>query len=206
MADISHLRAQESVETLDLNTYQDIGGGANRPRFQFPKAGRYTLRAPDAFPQEAFGETKSGALSVQIDPTIVGPTNEGLVVRFQRINGTSYMRKGKPVSKIGDYLRACGVSGVSLSTRQEIADAIEQTANTIYEAFLDWRLYAKGHAPVTDLNPNGALELRGMDNFPKDAEGNPVPYVNSQIEKNEDGTPKRLRANLEIAFFLPAGS
>lgn len=199
MADIGALGQLQPAESLDLDTYADIGG-ERKPRFQFPRAGRYTLRAPDSFPAEAFGRTKSGALSVQIDPTIVGPTAEGTAVRFQRISATTYQRKGKPVSKIGDYLRACGKTGRLSGDAQEIADAVETTANTIYEAQLDWRLYAKGHSKTAD-----ALEIRGMENFPKDANGDPVPYVLSETQVNpETGEPMRLRANLEIAWFYPA--
>lgn len=198
-ADIGQLgQLQEGV--LDLDTYSDIGGGERKPRFQFPKAGRYTLRAPDAFPDEAFGRTQKGSLSVQIDPTIVGPTNEGLTVRFQRISGTTYERKGQPVSKVGDYLRSCGLRG-RLSNEEEVKDAIRSTANTIYEAQLDWRLYAKGHA-----KGGGVLELRGMDNFPKDENGEPLNYIFSETQTDENGKPIRLRANLDIVWFYPAQS
>lgn len=200
MADISALGQLQPAEELNLDTYQDVGSG-RRPAFQFPKAGRYTLRAPESFPAEAFGRTKSGALSVQIDPTIVGPTNEGLTVRFQRISATTYQRNGQPVSKIGDYLRACGRKGRLSADPQEIADAVSETAGMVYEAQLDWRLYAKGHAK----NDSGVLEVRGMDNFPKNENGEPMPYVLSETQTNpETGEPVRLRANLDIVWFYPA--
>lgn len=200
MADINQLgQLQDGV--LDLDTYADIGGGQERkPRFQFPKAGRYTLRAPDSFPDEAFGRTQKDTLSVQIDPTIVGPTNEGLTVRFQRISGTTYERKGSLVSKIGDYLRACGLRG-RLSSEEEVKDAIRSTANMIYEAQLDWRLYAKGHG-----EGGSTLEIRGMDNFPKDANGEPQNFVFSKTKTDENGNPVRLRANLDIVWFYPANA
>ena len=191
MANIASLGNLAPAEPLDLDIYSDVG--TFRP---FPKKGRYTLRAPESFPAEAFGVTKAGALSAQIDPTIVGPTNEGFVARFIRVSGKAFERKGIKVSQIGDYLRACGVRG-KLSTQQEQADAVEQTANLTYEAYLDWRVYGKGHAEDV-----GDLVVEGMEKFPSDGKGGYLPYVPSPTQKDDAGEPVMLRANIIVSRFI----
>lgn len=189
MADISSLNLAAN-EPLDLDTYATAGGGGNS---KFPRKGRYTLRAVDSFPQEAFGTSKAGALTVQIDPTIIGPTNEGKVLKFTRISAKAYQRAGKPVSKVGDYLKACGVSG-NLSNAQAIADAVEATAGAVFEADLDWRAYGK-EADGT------VVERDGMENFPTREDGSFIPYIESTTLLDEAGKPKKFWANLEIAWF-----
>ena len=191
MANIAELNLAPN-EPLNLDDYATVGGGGNS---KFPRKGQYTLRAADAFPQEAFGTSKAGALTVQIDPTIVGPTNEGKTLKFTRISAKTYQRKGKSVSKVGDYLKACGVSG-NLNNAQAIADAVETTAGEIFEAGIDWRAYGK-EADGT------VVELEGMENFPTREDGSFIPYVESKTLTNEDGTAKKFWANLEITYFVP---
>jgi hypothetical protein len=191
MADISALGQLAPSEPLDLDIYADTG--KVRP---FPRKGRYTLRAPEGFPAEAFGTTRAGSLSVQIDPTIVGPTNEGFTLRFTRVSGKTFERKGVKASQIGDYLRSCGVRG-KLSTAQEQADAVEQTANLTYDAYLDWRVFGKGHG---DGGQDYVLE--GMENFPSDGNGGFLPYVPSKSQTDESGDPVMLRANLIVTRFI----
>lgn len=195
MADISALGALQGNEALDLDTYKDLGSG----RRQFPVAGRYTLRAPESFPAEAFGVARSGALSVQIDPTIVGPTNEGTQLRFIKISAKQYQRGGQQVSQIGDYLRAVGRRG-KLVTAEDVANAIEATANMTYEAEVDWRVFSRG------ANKDGSdFKLESMTEFPKNADGTYQPWVNHPTAVNaETGEPLRLRANLHITRFYPA--
>lgn len=191
MADISSLGNLAPSEPLNLDIYADVT--ASRP---FPRKGRYTLRAPESFPAEAFGSTKAGSLSVQIDPTIVGPTNEGFTLRFIRVSGKAFERKGIKVSQIGDYLRSCGVRG-QLTTAQDQADAVEQTANLTYDAGIDWRVYGKGHG-----EGGQDFVLEGMENFPSDGKGGYLPYVPSPTKVDEvTGEPIMLRANLVITRF-----
>lgn len=199
MADISALGNLAPSEALDLDGYQ-LSTGAPKP---FPRKGRYTLRARESFPADAFGKSKADALTVQIDPTIVGPTNEGFQLRFTRVSAKVYERGGVKVSQLGDYLKACGVTG-RLSTPQEQANAAEATANLTFEAYLDWRLYAKGEGRDDEGNPTGTdLIISGMENFPKDEDGNPRPYVGSVIGRvDADGNPFVYRANLEIKRFV----
>jgi hypothetical protein len=189
MADLSHLGNLNPTEPLDLENYADNKESV----FRLPAKGRYTLQAPDTFPAAAFQRTKANNLSIQIDPTIVGPTNEGFQLRFTNISAKPFARDGKTVSQVGDYLRACGFKG-TLRNEQEIADAIEITAGTVYEAKLDWRAYSKS-----------GFQLQGMERFPKLPDGSYQSWVPDPTLKNEDGSALRVRAKLIIDRFIPAG-
>lgn len=187
MANIASLTLN-APEPVNLDDYPVLGGGR-----KFPVKGRYTLRTADAFPQEAFGTSRAGALTVQIDPTIVGPSGEGRQLRYTRISGKVFQRSGKPASQIGDYLKAVGETGV-YGSWQDIADAVERTAGRVFEADLDWRAYDK----------TTGRSVEGMENFPSDGNGGHVPYLLSETETDEEGNAKRLWANLEITRFIVA--
>ena len=189
MADISELGQLKASEPLDLDTYK-LGGGGQ----PFPPRGRYTLQAPEQF---TFGKTNAGNLSAQIDPTIVGPEPyNGRTLRFTRVSAKTFEsgpRKG--ASQLGDYLKATGRAGALSGDPQEAANAVEETANRTFEAELDWALFHK---------PSG-LKIEGMQNFPSDGNGGRLPYIDSPTgEKNEDGSTKRVWANLYIRRFYPA--
>src|SRR3990167_3683981 len=125
-ADISNFNILPS-EALDFETYKLAGEG--RP---FPPRGRYTLRAPDSFPQEAFKPNKKNdALTVQIDPTIVGPTGEGRVLKFTRISAKTFKRGLSTASQLGDYLVACGRSGTLSGDPQEQANAADRKSTRL---------------------------------------------------------------------------
>lgn len=191
MADISALSGLAPVEQLDLDSYEP-----NRKKeFQLPKRGVYTLQARSEFPSEAFGVARSGALTVQIDPTIVGPEGEGTQLRFTKVSAKVYQRNGKNVSQLGDYLKACGVSGI-FNTPQDLANAAEQTANLTFEADLDWRAYHKS-----------GFQLEGMEKFPRREDGTYQPWVDvtdaqGNVLLAEDGRPVRAFANLYIRNFI----
>lgn len=201
MADLSTLGPLNEVQQLDGDNYAD-----NKEKtFRLAPKGVYTLRAPESFPQAAFGRTKNGDLSIQIDPTIVGPTNEGYTIRFQKVSAKTFDRDGKPASQVADYLRACGWRG-RITDPQSIADAVESTAGTTYQAKLDWRAY----------NKRTGFSLQGMERFPKLADGSYQSYVidpmevdtkasaeaGRQVGKKDPETGKELRvyANIEIPF------
>ena len=195
MADLSHLGGLNPVESLDFANYADN----KESTFRLAPKGRYTLRAPDSFPPAAFGRTKKGDLSIQIDPTIVGPTNEGTTVRFVKVSAKVFTRSGQNASQVGDYLRSVGFAG-TLSNEQEIADAVEATAGSIYDAKLDWRVY----------NKRTGFSLEGMERFPKLADGTYQSWVidPAEVGKTDDnGQQLRLLANLTIPFggFIPVG-
>ena len=191
MADISALGELSPVEPLDLSNYAD-----NKEFTAIPKAGRYTVQAPDSFPPAAFGRTKAGALSAQIDPKIIGPTNEGYTVRFTKVSAKVFKRGGVNASQLGDYLRAVGFKG-KLTDEQAQADAVEQTANQTYQVDLDWRAY----------NKNTGYSLEGMERFPSDGNGGHLPWTTDPNAKDpETGEPVKLRANVSVIRFIPATS
>jgi hypothetical protein len=202
MADISALtNLTQEAEPLDLEMYPDA-----RESAPLPKKGEYTLQAPDSFPATAFGTTKKGSLSAQIDPIILGPTNENYKIRYAKVSAKVFKRNGLPASQVGDYLRACGIKGKVSADPQELADAVERTANTVYRAQVDWRAYHTGTG----------FQVEGMERFPSDGNGGHLPYFphptekelddNGIVVKDEKGIekPLRLRAQLQITRFIPA--
>jgi len=186
--DISALGQLAPSEAMDLDRYKSASGGA----FQMPKAGEYVLRAPDQFTAENFTATRAGNLQAQIDPTITGPTNEGFQLRRQKFSAKTFDRDGQTVSYLGDYLKACGVTGEVPSDPADLANAIANTAGRTYRAYCDWEAnhYQTG------------FSVKGMRNFPKDANGEYQSWVMHPTEKDADGSPLRLRCNLVIKRFI----
>lgn len=196
MADISQLGGLVPADSLKLDdTYKAQSSG-----FTMPKAGRYTLRSPESFPATAFGKTNAGNLSITIEPTITGPSSEGLTVRYARISAKTFDRpkgSGNTVSQVGDYLKAVGYTGEVPGDPQEAANLVEQTAGAQYEAILEWE--ARHGA--------SGFKVKGMKNFPSDGNGGFQSWVNHPTETVLDETGKRvplkLRANLVIDRFIP---
>jgi hypothetical protein len=190
LADISALGELRPIEPLDLENYAD-----NKEFTSIPKAGRYIVQAPPEFPSAAFGRTKANHFSAQIDPTIVGPTNEGFKLRFIKVSAKAFKRNGKTVSQLTDYLRATGLATGKLADEQALADAIEATANRTYEVDLDWRAY----------NKDTQYSIEGMERFPSDGNGGHLPFTTDPNAKDpETGEPVRLRAQLVVSRFVPA--
>ena len=188
MADISSLSGLAPVEQIDLDIYP-----VNQKKsFRLPEAGSYTLQAPAEFPAGAFGVSASGALTVQIDPTIVGPAYDGYTLRYTKVSAKVFKRNDGLASQLGDYLVSCGIKGIPLSTPQEQADAAELTAGRTYQADLDWRAFKDG------------FKVEGMKNFPRLEDGTYQSWVNHPTLKNEKGEPVRVFANLTIRNFIPA--
>lgn len=189
MADISNLTGLLPVQELDLDNYADAKEAA-----PLPKAGVYTVQAPDSFPSSAFGATKLGNLSVQIDPTIIAPSNQGFKIRFTKVSAKQFQRSGKTASQLGDYLRAAGLRE-KFSTVQQQADAVEMTANRQYQVELDWRAY----------NKNTGFTLEGMERFPSDGSGGHLPWCEDPNATDpETGKPVRLRAQVVVKRFISA--
>lgn len=202
MADLSHLGGLNPVETMELDDNYVVT--KEKSTFQQLPKGRYTLRAPDAFPDSAFSRTKAGSLQVQVDPTIVGPVGEGTTVKFVKVSAKVFDRNGAKVSQVGDYLKANGFRGV-LKTEADIADAVESTAGQVYEALLDWTGYSK----------TTQFRIEGMEKFPKLADGSYQSWIDDptpgayakddatgEIRKDKEGNPMKIRvfANLTVPF------
>lgn len=183
------------TEAVDISVAYP-GKAAGR---RFPNKGWYTLRTTDAFTSESFVPNKANtALTFQIDPTIVGPTNEGYQLKFSsgRISAKTYARtdrsgKSVTVSQLSDYLKAAGFTGVVPGDEQSQADLVEQQAGSTFDALLDWRAW----------DPSTQKEVKGMENFPSDGNGGYIPYLLSESQTDDEGNPKRIWANLEIVRF-----
>ena len=188
MVDISSLGNLESAKPLDLSIYPDARGGQG-----LPKSGRFVVRAPESFSASAFSKTRAGNLSARVDPTIVGPSDEGYTLRFTNISAKVYQRDGKDVSQVGDYLRSFGITEELTGDPQQAANLIASTAGQTYEIFADWeaRHSATGY------------KVTGMKNFPTDTAGNPQSWVEHPAEVDGEGKALRLRANLVVRKFLP---
>lgn len=195
MADISSLGTLNNAEPLDLEAYPET-----RESFELPKAGRYTVRAPESFPPTAFGATQAGFLSAQIDPIIVGPTNEGFTLRFTKVSAKTWRDKktGLSISQLGRYLRATGLKDTIPGDPQAQADAVEATAGKVYEVDVDWRAYRKSSTGVV-------FTLEGMKNFPQNGSADTYQtWVEDPNEKDPEGNPIRVRANLVVTRFVAA--
>lgn len=188
MADISSLGNIVPAEPVDLTGLVPTGAA-------FPKAGRYVLSVPEDLGFEGtFGTTKAGHLSAEINPVIVGPASEGFKVRFVKLSAKTYERKGKSTSQIAEFLASCGIRGTLTGDPQEAVDAVLSTAGRRFEAFLDWRAYNKSTQTATE----------GMENFPQDGAGNYLPYILDEDNLDENGKPTRIRANIQVRYFVPA--
>ena len=184
------------TESVDIqSTYPAKAAGR-----RFPNKGWYTLRTTDAFTPESFVPNKAGtALTFQIDPVVVGPTNEGYQLKFSsgRISAKTFQRtdrktsKTSTVSQLSDFLRAAGYTGVVPGDAQSQADIVEQHASKTFDALLDWRAY----------DPSTQKEITGMENFPSDGNGGYIPYLLSENQTDDQGNPKKIWANLEIVRF-----
>ena len=196
MADISALGQLNAIEPLDLSdgVYKDAQEAP-----PIPKAGTYTVVAPNTFPQEWFGKTKKDDLYIQIDPKIVGPTNEGYTIRFTKVSAKVFKRGGVNVSQLGDYLRAVGRKTQVTADPQVQADAVEATANQVYQVEGDWSAYYK--SPTTGT----IFKLEGMNNFPSDGNGGHTPWIPHPTEKDPiSGEPVMVRANFTVTRYIAA--
>lgn len=187
MADISALTGLAAVEPLDWDKYADAKESQVPPR-----KGRYQLRAPESF---TFASTAAGYLSAQVDPTVVGPSDSGYVVKFQRVSAKPFLRSGVKVSQLGDYLRAVGIT-LRPTSPSEQATAVEQTAGRIYQGDIDWDAYCKACK----------FSLKGYENFPADGKGGHQPFVKCPNCKvvADDGSESAvtLRANARVDRFV----
>lgn len=188
IADISQLGNLQPTEPLELPEYK-----AATDKAPMPHRGVYKVRAPETF---SFAPTQAGFLSAQVDPTIVGPTNEGYTLRFTKVSAKTWPDKfnnGKPTSQLGRYLKATGLNEVIAGSPQAQADAVEKTANVIYPVLVDWRAYCKGCG----------YQVEGEDKFPSDGNGGHTPFVQCpNCLDPETEKPLVIRGNAFVARFL----
>lgn len=201
MADLSHLGDLVPSEAIDLDALTPVkaSGTGGRP---VPPPGRYSVRAPESFPATAFGRSKAGALLSQIDPTIVGGDHDGYLLKFIKVSAKPFQQTRKvdgterteTTSQVAQYLKACGRRGTIPTMPQEIANAVEQTAGSMYEVETDWKVWDKFNQVEYTLRKN-------PDMFARDEDGSIQPFI---TVKDTDGNDFRLRANVEVTRFISA--
>jgi hypothetical protein len=174
----------------------------------FPTKGKYTLQVPtDLTPEFAFGATKAGNLSVTVDPVIVGPTNEGFQIRYQKLSAKTFPEtvgrgsaneQQRMTSQIARFLAACGDYRSLTGDPAQAGQAVIEQAGKTFDALVDWRAY----------NKRTGEAVSGMENFPKNSYGEPTPWIEDAEDlqpdpKTGEMKPRRYRANLEIVRYLP---
>lgn len=203
MASISHLGNLQSSEPIDLSAYTGERASGTST-FKVPPPGRYTVRAPESFPDTAFTASKAGSLLSQVDPTIVGGDHDGFQIRFVKISSKVWDRTRKvagvetteKASQLANYLKACGLTETVPTSPQEQANMVERTAGQLYAVETDWKVWDKFNQVEYTLSEN-------PDMFAKDAEGNVLPFI---TVKDPEGNDTRLRANVTISRFIADGN
>lgn len=192
LVDISALGSLEPVQAIDLSVVPEV----QKKTFTFPRAGIYKVRAPEAIPAEAFGKTQAGNLSARVDPTVVGPSNEGYEIRFTNLSAKVYTdpKTGLETSQVAQYLQSFGITEELTGDPQQAANLIASTAGQTATVYADW---VAEHRPTK-------YKLTGMKNFPSDGNGGFSPYVEHPDPNvtNAEGDRLRLRANLVIRRWL----
>jgi len=192
LVDISALGNLEPVQAIDLSVVPE----APKKAFSFPRAGVYTIVAPEVIPAEAFGKTQAGNLSARVDPKIVGPTNEGYELRFTNLSAKVYQdsRTGLDTSQVAQYLQAFGITEQLTGDPQQAANLIASTAGQTAEVYADW---------VAEHRPS-KFKLSGMKNFPSDGAGGYVSYIEHPDPdvQGPTGDRLRLRANLVVKRWI----
>lgn len=189
---ISELGNLQAAEPVDMSELAPKGPA-------FPRKGRYTLRVPELDPAFTFGSTQAGFLSATIDPTIVGPSNEGYQVRFVKLSAKTYREKvgedgSRTTSQIANFLASCGDKSTLSGDPEQAVEAVLGTQGKEFTAQLDWRAYNKRTGEATE----------GMENFPSDGQGGHLPWVLDEEDLDDKGRPKRIRANIFVRRFYAA--
>ncbi len=189
---ISELGNLQASEPVDL-TEQAPKGPA------LPSKGRYTLRVPELDPAFTFSSTQAGFLSASLDPTIVGPTNDGYQVRYVKLSAKTYRETvgedgSRTTSQIANFLAACGDKRTLSGEPEQAVEAVLEQSGKEFTAQLDWRAYNKRTGEATE----------GMENFPSDGQGGYLPWIVDEADLDEKGRPKRIRANIYVRRFYAA--
>ncbi len=193
MSSISELGALMQAEPVDMSELAPKGPA-------FPRKGRYTLRVPETLdPDFTFGSTQAGYLKATIDPTIVGPSNEGYTVRFVRLSAKVYNEKfgesgTRKTSQIANFLASTGDKSTLTGDPDQAVALVLGTAGKEFAAQLDWSAY----------NKRTGVSVEGMENFPSDGQGGHLPWILDEGDLDDKGKPKRIRANIYVRRFYAA--
>ena len=193
VVDISALGNLAPTQPIDLSVIPE----QPKKSFSFPRAGVYTVIAPEIIPAEAFSKSQSNSLKARVDPKVVGPTNSDYEVRFTNISAKEYVdsRTNLTTSQVAQYLQAFGIKDTLPEDPAEVANLIASTAGKEAKVYLNWEV---------EHRPSG-FKLRGMKNFPSDNQGGFLNYIEHPDPEIKDaqGNRLRLRANVVVSKWLP---
>lgn len=196
MADISGLNLKRLDET-NWDDYPPGGGVRLRPH----PAGRYTFKAV-ALKDIKF-DTQDGFLRFVNKATIQDAIEGREAVVWDYVTNKPYQTgRRKGASRMGDFLLAVGSDRRPSADPQEWADAVEEGADALFEAQLNWDAYD------AELEKQVAS---GEDEFPDDPNhpGEKLPYVVVDretgrvvpVDQEGPGT-KRVAARQRITFYI----
>lgn len=201
--DISALGQLTPSQPLDFNQYPSA---APKPtdgaKFTLPPAGEYTLRVPVITAENFTVAKASGALMLNANFEIVGPTHTGTAVRYVRLSAKTFDREGQQVSLLGDLVKAAGggtMPGVTEDgNAQAQADAVSAISGREFKAYLNWE--------AEDRKYGSGIKVRGMSKFPETTNTDGTTTRQSFIEipgqKDAQGRSARAWANLYIGNFV----
>lgn len=191
--DISSLNNLNPSEPVDLSAVAPKG-----PRF--PRKGVYTLQLPETITlEDNFSETQSGNLAVEIDPVIVGPSSEGFQVRYVKASAKTYpttdfkTKQKYTTSQMAELAASAGIHSFPGDPREQV-EIICSLAGAQVRAQLDWRAKNKRTGEV----------IEGEENFPKNALGEPQPWIEDAEDQDPDGKNIRYRARIYVKRFYPS--
>ena len=186
MADINNLELKPP-DPIDWDDTGSKGGS-----FKLVPKGEYTLVARE-MPEK--GATREGYLQFKFKTLYIvapGTPYDSQEVRYTNVNTKNWPnRKG---SSFSDFLLAAGIA-FRPTTNEEYEAAIAATLNVPFRARLDWEAVCK--------EGNYHYRLKGMENFPTDAEGAKISSFNCP-ECAKIGREVRLFGNAIVKSFLAA--
>jgi hypothetical protein len=206
---IADLENFGAVEPLDWDNYEDATQGGSGKK-TLPGGAVYTLRVPDQITFKDVDKTYKLSTDPSFKPALplvakfetmkILNVDTNLFrdeIRYVSISSKRFTSKGtdgkaQNASQTGDYLRRTGSAARPGVDPAEWVAAIEATAGSTVEAYCDWEAYDK----VTKKT------LRGMRNFPKDANGEYQPFVDVPDGNDEAGNPqtRRVWGNLKVTI------
>lgn len=160
----------------------------DKPRPMLP-AGRYTGKVPEHVVIEPDAE---GYIKVILDPIQIvdAPAGYRDQVRFERISSKP-REKGRlaGTSRLTDFLLATGTEPVRSDNPEEWVAAVESTAGSLFDFFVDWRAYDKDTEEVL---------ADSYDDFPTNGDGEKQNFIVNPKTNN------RVAAQYKVRYYIRA--
>lgn len=195
---ISDLGNLTPSQPLDFSKYP--APKAKSAGFTLAPAAEYTLRLITPVTNETLTKSQAGHLKFRFDAEIAEGPHAGQKVRFQTASASVWERDGVQQSMLGNLVAAAG--GESFPGVGEDGDptpqvrAVEAIQGRTFKAYVTWL--------AKDRKYGSDREIKGMKNFPLDANGQPQSFFEVPGQVDDKGRPARVWANLEISNYIPA--